>query len=307
MKIIFMGTPAFAEPILNMLIETFEVLAVITQPDQQVGRKKVMMMSPVKTLALKHDIPVLQPLKLKDAIDDVLAYNADIYITAAYGQFVPLGILKHKPCINVHGSLLPKYRGGAPIQYAIKDGLKETGVTIMHMVKKMDAGAIIKQQSMPIEAEDTYTTLSSKMSLIGAQVLKEVLETYGTQLPSGCPQDEKEVTFAYTLKREDERLSFHASAQAFIDHMHALKDQPIGHIIHRGIPIKIYEAKKSDIISNKAPGTIILSKKTLTICCREGAVDILALQLPGKKRLSIEAFLNGQNMFQDGQIIEESL
>lgn len=306
MKIVFMGTPLFAKTILQSLVKEHEVIAVVTQPDQKVGRKKILTPSPVKAFALVHDIKVFQPVKLSQSYDDIMSLNADIYITAAYGQFVPNALLKHKPSINVHGSLLPAYRGGAPIQYAIKDGLKKTGVTIMHMVRKMDAGNIISQVEVPITRDDVYSTLSKKMSEIGAKELLNVLDTYGVNLPVGNTQDENKVTFAYTLKREDERLLLHHTVNHFLNHMRSLLDEPVGHIIVNDVPIKIYDAKKSDIMSNEEPGTVIKAKKQLTIQLKDGAVDILSLQLPGKKRLQVRDFLNGQNLFKEGMLLKET-
>ncbi|MGA0351472.1 MAG: methionyl-tRNA formyltransferase [Acholeplasmataceae bacterium] len=305
MKIVFMGTPLFAQVILKALIQKHEVIAVITQPDQLVGRKKTITPSPVKRFALENNIPVFQPINLSQAYETILALDADIYITAAYGQFVPSVMLKHKPSINVHGSLLPSYRGGAPIQYAIKDGLVETGVTIMHMVKRMDAGNIISQHVLPISPEDTYTTLSQKMSELGAKALLEVLDTYGTQLPEGRLQDESKVSFAYTLKREDERLSLQDTVQAFLNKMKSLLEEPVGHINVNGQPIKVYDAKKSDIIKTAAMGTVIRCHKQLTIQLIDGALDILVLQAPGKKKLNIKDFLNGQKIFTEGMTIKE--
>jgi methionyl-tRNA formyltransferase len=307
MKIVFMGTPLFARTVLEALITRYDVVGVVTQPDQKIGRKKILTPSPVKLLAIEKDIPVFQPVKLSQAYQPIIDMNADIYITAAYGQFVPNAILTHKPSINVHGSLLPLYRGGAPIQYAIKDGLKETGITIMHMVKKMDAGNIIRQKSMPILDTDTYTSLSQKMSQIGAQELLSVLDTYGSEMPIGDIQHEAQVSFAYTLKREDEKLSLSQSVQSFLNHMRALLDEPVGHILVQGLPIKIYDAKKSDIIKDVPIGTVIQSKKQLTIQLKDGAIDILSLQAPGKKRLLIHEFINGQNIFKEGMVIKESL
>ena len=307
MKIVFMGTPQFAKVILESLIQSHNVIGVVTQPDRLVGRKKVPTPSPVKELALKHQIDVYQPMSLRQDYEAIKALNPDVFITAAYGQFVPKTLLESKPNINVHGSLLPMYRGGAPIQYAIKDGLTETGVTIMHMVNKMDAGNIIDQEALPIEPNDTYTSLSFKMSQLGAKLLLKVLHTYGANLPIGTSQDVSKVTFAYTLKREDEHLRYDQTCEQFINQMRALLDQPVGHILVKDMPVKIYDAKKSDIIKRVEPGTVIHTKKQLTIQLKDGAVDILTIQLPGKKVLTIEQFLNGQNIFYDGMTLKESL
>jgi methionyl-tRNA formyltransferase len=226
MNIVFMGTPEFACPILEMLHQHHNVLLVVTQPDKPFGRKKILTPSPIKSLATKLNLHVFQPEKLKEDYLKIIELKPDLIITAAYGQMLPKELIDQIVAINVHGSLLPEYRGGAPIQYALFDGKRETGITIMYMAFKMDSGDIIKQSSIPIEFEDNYQTLSEKLSLLGAKLLKEVLETYEMGQIKSIPQDSSLVTFAYTLKYRDEKLSFDWTTEKIINRIRGLSPEP---------------------------------------------------------------------------------
>lgn len=178
MKIVFMGTPDFSVPVLQRLIrDGYEIVAVVTQPDKPVGRKKVITPPPVKQEALRHEIPVLQPKKVRTEYEEILKYEPDLIVTAAYGQILPGELLDspERGCINVHASLLPEYRGGAPIHQAIIDGKKETGVTIMYMVEKLDAGDMLSQVSVEIEEDDTVGSLHDKLSDAGAELLGDTI------------------------------------------------------------------------------------------------------------------------------------
>jgi methionyl-tRNA formyltransferase len=298
MKIIFMGTPQFASQILEQLIKAHEVLLVVTQPDRKTGRKQIEVISPVKEVALNYGIKVFQPEKLSMDYDTILNTETDIIVTAAYGQKVPNAVLNYQTCINVHGSLLPKYRGGAPIQKAIMNGEKETGITIMHMVEAMDAGNSIAQEAILIDEHDTYTSLSHRLSELGATLLLHTLNQYGHEMPIGLVQDQSQVTFAKTLKRQDERINFHQNTEHILRQIRALNDQPGAFFMFKDKAIKIYEAKKSDIITHEIPGTILQVKKKLIISTLDGAIDIIKLQIPGKKQMYVRDFLNGQTLFQ---------
>ena len=199
-KIIFMGTPDFSVPVLDGLIEQgYEVLAVVTQPDRAVGRKKEIKMTPVKEAALRHNLPVYQPEKISgpDEMEEIMALGADIIVTAAFGQFLPESLLKSvKHAVNVHASLLPKYRGGAPVHYAIINGDAEAGVTIMEMVKKMDAGDMISQRAIPITDTDNVGTMFEKLSLVGRELLLDTLPDYLAGKITPQPQDETPVAAA---------------------------------------------------------------------------------------------------------------
>ena len=209
-KVVFMGTPEFSIPVLEMLIENTNVVLVVTQPDSYVGRKHELKYTPVKECALKHNIPVFQPEKVREETDEILKYNPDIIITCAYGQIIPSVLLdtpKYK-AVNVHASLLPKLRGGSPLHRCIIDGYSETGVTIMYMAPGMDDGDIITQKSIKIEDTDNVGTIHDKLSIIGRDLLLETLPSIFNGTNGRTRQDENEVTFAYNIKREEEKLDF---------------------------------------------------------------------------------------------------
>jgi methionyl-tRNA formyltransferase len=307
MNIVFMGTPEFACPILEMLHQHHNVLLVVTQPDKPFGRKKILTPSPIKSLATKLNLHVFQPEKLKEDYLKIIELKPDLIITAAYGQMLPKELIDQIVAINVHGSLLPEYRGGAPIQYALFDGKRETGITIMYMAFKMDSGDIIKQSSIPIEFEDNYQTLSEKLSLLGAKLLKDsVLNDLSQGIKHRIPQNQDKVSFAYTLKREDEFISFHQSTESIINRIKGLSPEPGAHAILKNSIIKFYRAQKSDIIDSKAvPGTVLQSKKRLIIKTLDSSIEILEIQVPGKKVMHIKDFLNGQNIISDNDVFIE--
>ncbi len=306
MNIIFMGTPEFAVPILDMLHLNHHVLMVVTQPDKPVGRKKVMTPSPVKVKASLLGIPVFQPDKLKEDYQSLIQMKPDLLVTAAYGQMLPKALLDAVTCLNVHGSLLPKYRGGAPIQYALFDGLNETGVTIMYMAYQMDSGDIIKQASLPILPEDDYQSLSKRLSHLGAVLLEDVLKDIEKGMINRTPQNPNDVTFAYTLKPKDEYLDFHQTTDQIIHRIRGLSPEPGATAWLKNVPIKFYKAQRSDIIDIKAyPGTILVSKKRLIIKTGDGTIEVLEIQAPGKKQMAVKDFLNGQTLFVEGDRFDE--
>lgn len=301
MKIVFMGTPEFAVPSLEKLIENnFEIVMVVTQPDRIQGRKKEIIYSPVKQVALNNNLNIFQPHKLKDNIEPILNTNADLIITAAYGQILPKELLNKIPAINVHGSLLPSYRGGAPIQYAIMDGLKKTGVTIMDMAYKMDSGDIILQEEVDILDDDTYLTLSNKMSIVGANLLIKALKGNYPRIK----QDESKVTFAYTIKREDEFLDFYSSKRDVRNHLRGLLPEPAASIIIKNDIYKIYNMKKSDIIKEMKLGEILIEKNQMFIKSYHGIYEILEIQAPGKRKMAVKDFLNGQKNIVSGDFVQ---
>ena len=306
MRLVFMGTPAFAVSVLKKLIQHHEVILVVTQPDKPVGRHKTMTPSSVKNCAIEVGLPLFQPMNLRQDYQYIIDLKPDYIITAAYGQMLPNTLLDMIPAINVHGSLLPKYRGGAPIQYALFDGLEENGVTIMHMAYKMDSGDIIAQKTLEIDQVDDYASLSKRLSELGAEMLIDVLKSVELGYASRIPQDPSKVTFAYTLKPEDEKIRFDKTSDWIINRLRGLSPEPGGFAYFHGQKIKFYQAQKSDIIDIKAkPGTVLRSKGYLTIKTSEGAIDMLIVQIPGKKRMPIKDFLNGQTMIKDGDVFEE--
>lgn len=298
-KIVFMGTPAFSAPILSMLVkEGYDVAAVVTQPDRPVGRKKVMTPPPVKEQALIHGIEVLQPEKLKGSAEweRLQAINPDLIVTAAFGQLLPQEVLDlpRLGAINVHASLLPKYRGGAPIHQAVIDGEPTTGVTIMYMEKKLDAGDIISQVELPIEDTDTTGTLFDKLSAAGTELLKETLPSIvnGTNLRS--PQDEQLVTFARNISREQERLDWTKSARDLWNQVRGLSPWPGAYTTFQETVVKIWAATPVDGKQGATPGEIIATNGVFQVQTGDGkALEIQELQPAGKKKLSIEEFLRG--------------
>lgn len=301
--IIFMGTPEFAVPSLEKLIEEgYNIKLVVTQPDKVQGRRRKVIYSPVKEFAIKHNLKLIQPFNIKDSLDELYNVGADLIITAAYGQILPKELLDNIPAINVHGSILPKYRGGAPIQYALFDGLKQTGVTIMDMAFKMDSGDIILQESIDILKEDNYETLSLRLSHLGARLLIDALKNDYPRIK----QNENEVTFAYTLKREDEFLDvYNNNSLNLINRLKGLMPEPAASITINNITYKVYNIEKSDIIKELKVGEIFLTKKNLYVKTKEDIIEIKEIQAPGKKRLQIVDFLNGQNDIKSGDFVTE--
>jgi len=300
MKIIFFGTPDFAQIILKSLYEHHEILAVVTQPDEKKGTHL-----PVKKFALEHDLNLFQPEKVKDIAETLKAFEPDLYITAAFGQFIPRIILKHRPSINVHASLLPLYRGAAPIQYAIKDGLTKTGITIMYMEKEMDAGNIISSQEVIIEKEDNTSTLTLKLAAVGSSLLLKTLPQFEKERPVGYAQDERFVSFAPKWTPLEEMLHLEMNTETFMNYVRANANYPGATLKTQSVTMKIYQAKKNDIIQPGPLGYIHLSKHSLSISLKDGVIDILEIQIPGKKKLLIKDFLNGQKLFTENMIIKE--
>ena len=299
-KIVFMGTPDFSVPVLTMLKdEGFEILAVVTQPDRPVGRKRVLTPPPVKAEAVRLGLPVLQPEKLRHSseLEEIINLQPDLIITAAYGQILPKELLEAPElgCINVHASLLPKYRGGAPIHQAIIDGETETGVTIMYMVEKLDAGNIISQVLVPIGETDTTGILFNKLSAAGTQLLKETLPSILDKTNESIEQDEEKVTFASNISREQERIDWSKNGIAIYNQIRGLYPWPGSYSVFQGENVKIWRAEKTDIISEAKPGTIIkrLKDKLIIKTGNGTSIAITELQPAGKKRLTAEEFMNG--------------
>lgn len=297
LKIVFMGTPNFSVPILEALIEKYDVIGVVTQPDKEVGRKKVLTASPVKECALKHNIPVFQPKRIRKEYHDIVALNPDIIVTAAYGQIVGMELLNSPKyrSINVHGSLLPKYRGGAPIQRSIMNGDKYTGITIMYMEKGMDSGDILSQRSLEILDSDNNETLFEKMSYLGRDLLLETLPKLieGTITP--IKQDENLVTYAYNIESTEEELDFSQDARSVFNKIRALSPAPGAYFKLKDEKIKIFSSRVSELIHNENVGSIInVSKKGFMIACGNGTVlDVLEIQQTGKNKISAKDFANG--------------
>ena len=303
-KIVFMGTPKFAVPVLEMLIEKYGVDLVITQPDKKVGRKKVLTAPPVKVIAEEKGIKVLQPEKIsndENVLSELKELNPDIIITAAYGQLVPETILeipKYK-CINVHGSLLPKLRGGAPIQYSILEDHGKTGITIMYMVKKLDAGDMISKVEVDILDSDNYQSLHDKLSIAGRDLLKETLPNIFTGNIAPEKQDDSLATFARNILREDEKIDWNKSARQIFNQIRALDPTPGAFTYLDENVLKIWNSEVVDLeenFSSKKVGTIIKQdKKHIYLLCGENTVlKVKELQISGKKRMPVVNFLSNK-------------
>ncbi|UXR49229.1 methionyl-tRNA formyltransferase [Staphylococcus simulans] len=306
-RIIFMGTPDFSTKVLEMLISKEDVIAVVTQPDRPVGRKRVMTPPPVKEVALQNGIEVYQPEKISQSEDlqTLIDLKPDLIVTAAFGQILPKALLDapRLGAINVHASLLPKYRGGAPIHQAIIDGEKETGVTIMYMAPKLDAGDIISQQAIDIEANDDVGSMHNKLSFLGADLLAKTLPDIINGTNERIEQNEEEATFASNISREDERIDWSKSAQDIYNHIRGLSPWPVAYTKLDDQNMKLYQAH---IVEGKEgkPGEIIETTKK-AIIVGTGSSDAIALtdiQLSGKKRMPTANFLSG---YQDDLVGKE--
>lgn len=295
-KVVFMGTPEFSIPVLEMLIENTNVVLVVTQPDSYVGRKHELKYTPVKECALKHNIPVFQPEKVREETDEILKYNPDIIITCAYGQIIPSVLLdtpKYK-AVNVHASLLPKLRGGSPLHRCIIDGYSETGVTIMYMAPGMDDGDIITQKSIKIEDTDNVGTIHDKLSIIGRDLLLETLPSIFNGTNGRTHQDENEVTFAYNIKREEEKLDFNEKAREVFNHIRGMYPFPVSYTTLNGEIIKICESKIGAKTSGTVGEIISIYDNGIGVKCSDTEIIITKLKPSGKKEMMARDFINGR-------------
>lgn len=295
-RVLFMGTPEFAVSILNCLLESdIELVGVVSQPDKPVGRKQILTPTPVKKLALDRHIPVYQPEKVKELAETILALNLDLIVTCAYGQFIPSSILEAPKygCVNVHASLLPKYRGGAPIHKALINGETETGVTLQKMVKKMDAGNMIDTIKVRITEDDDVGSLHDKLKVAGAALLKAKLPDLFQANVLSLPQDESQVTFAYNITPEEEFVSFKRDVCVVYNQIRGLSPWPIGHGLINGKKLKLIKAFKIVEAHEYPLGEFVAFEKGLMIACQNGFVVITHCQYEGKERMDAAAFYNG--------------
>ncbi|HBV04250.1 MAG TPA: methionyl-tRNA formyltransferase [Staphylococcus sp.] len=304
-KIVFMGTPDFSTDVLEMLIQEYDVIAVVTQPDRPVGRKKILTPPPVKKVALEHNIPVYQPEKLNNSskLEEIINLKPDLIVTAAFGQLLPKSLLnapKHK-AINVHASLLPKYRGGAPIHYAVMNGEKKTGITIMYMAEKLDAGNIISQDEVEILENDTVGEVHDKLATLGTELLKKTLPTIFNGTNDSIVQDDSLATFASNISREDERIDWTKDAQTIHNHIRGLSPWPVAYTTMDGKNLKLW---RSEIVENVKgePGEIIETTKDAIIVATgsEDGVALTEIQLAGKKRVKTRDYISGLQSKIDG-------
>jgi len=297
-RTVFMGTPEFALPPLEGLIAAgVNLVGVYTQPDRPKGRGKKLTASPVKKLALEHDISVYQPHKLRDpgAVEELRALQPDLIIVVAYGQILPKSVLEIPKyhCINIHASLLPKYRGAAPINKAIIDGETETGVTTMLMDVGLDTGAMLVKMSLPIAADETAGKLHDRLSLLGRKAMEETLHQVCQETLNPIEQDDELSCYAPMMKKEDGLIDWHQSATAIHNQVRGLDPWPAAHTLLTGDVLKIADTSIEDGVG--APGTVVSADKTgVRVACGEGILNIGELQLPGKKRLSAANFISGK-------------
>lgn len=297
LKVIFMGTPNFAVPILDMLIKETNVVLVVTQPDKEVGRKKTVLMPPVKEEARKYGIEVFQPKKIKEEMDKILSIECDIIITCAYGQILPKEILNYPrlKCVNVHASLLPKYRGGAPIHWCLINGEEKSGVTIMYMDEHMDTGNMISKEECVINDTDNVGTLHEKLSLIGRDLLYKTLPSIIDGTNESIKQDDDEASVAPNITREMEHLDFSLSGKEIVNKVRGLNPRPMANMLVNGEEYKVLEARfiKSD---NTTTWKVMnVTKESFAIGCLDGYVEILKVKPFGKKVMDTKSFLNGVN------------
>lgn len=296
-RIVFMGTPSIASYVLEGLINNgLNIVGVVTQPDKEVGRKKVLTPSPCKEVALKYNLPIFQPKKIREEYTDILALEPDMILTLAYGQIIPKEILDYPKyrCVNAHGSLLPKYRGGAPIQRSIINGDEVTGMTIMFMDEKMDEGDILYKEEIKIEDNDTNTALFDKMAHLTLDMLLKFLPDYFNGNYTAIKQDNSLATYAYNIKKEEEFISFNNSTKVVYNHIRGLLDNPGAYFVLENKKYKLisvgYEATCNE------DNSLIDSFKDnyMRINCNDGFIKVYKLKPEGKNEMDAKAFYNGQ-------------
>lgn len=295
LKVLFMGTPEFSVNILNSLIKNCTVVGVVTQPDREVGRKHEIKFSPVKEVAIKNNIPILQPLKVKNIYENLKNMDFDIIITCAYGQIIPKNILDlpELKCINVHASLLPDLRGGAPIFHAIMDGYKKTGITIMYMDEKMDTGNIISSREIEITDDMNVGILHDKLSIMGAELLIDTLPKIMIGENFSLKQDDELATYAPIIKREDEHIDFHKNCREIFNQVRGLYPFPKSYMIIDDVEYKVCECKYEELETTSIGVIQNISKDSIDITCNNGIIKIIKIKPFGKREMMVKDFLNG--------------
>ncbi|MBB6736060.1 methionyl-tRNA formyltransferase [Cohnella zeiphila] len=310
MRIVFMGTPEFAVPSLKLLLEKgYDVAAVVTQPDRPKGRKRELTPPPVKAFALEKGLPVLQPERMRSpaAVESVAAWKPDLIVTAAYGQILPKAVLElpRLGCVNVHGSLLPRYRGGAPIQRSIMEGERETGVTIMYMAEGLDTGDMIASVTVPIGDEDTAGTMFEKLSLAGADLLMETLPKLADGTAPRVPQDDSLATYAPNLTREDERLRWERTSRELFDQTRGLNPMAGAFTFLDGEVFKVWGCRAPEESDAKlgaealaaAPGTVLeAGADGIRVRTGDGSLVLTQVQPAGKKALPAADYARGARL-----------
>ena len=299
LKIVFMGTPEFSVPVLEGLIENYKVRAIVTQPDRPIGRHGEMSASPVKRVGIKNTILVLQPDKIKEHIEEITSLEPDLIVTCAYGQILPKEILDcpRLGCVNVHASLLPKLRGGAPIHRAIMNGYKKTGITIMYMGIGMDDGDIITQEAIDIDINDTAETLHDKLSILGRDLLLKTLPSIIDGTCERTKQDSSLVTYGFNIKREDERIDFSKTKREIYNKVRGLNSWPGAYCLYEGKILKVWKCREGetyrpDLFDGQVTA---IYPDGFGVKVSNGEIIFTNVQPEGKKKMAASDFLNGIN------------
>ena len=301
MKIVFMGTPDFAEVSLEALINSDnEVVGVFSQPDKKIGRKQILTSPPVKQIALKYNIPVFQPQTLKNVeVDKIIEeLKPDLIVVVAYGKILPKSILNSAKygCINVHASLLPKYRGAAPIQWAVLNGDAETGVTVMQMDEGLDTGDMLLVKKTPIDINETSAELFERLAVIGADALIETVDNIKNNRVEKIPQPKGDFGYASMISRDMSNINWNDSALKIHNQVRGLQTWPCASTLLLGKVVKIHKTELTELKSNDV-GKIINNKNVLTVCCGDGiCLNITEIQPEGKKKMNIKSFLAGNKI-----------
>ena len=307
-NIVFMGTPDIAVSMLDRILEDgYQVIAVVTQPDKKAGRKQDLKMPEVKLRALQEHIPVYQPIKIKDAMEELMKLDIDLFVTCAYGQFIPSALLAYPTygSINVHASLLPKLRGGAPIHKAIMYGEKQTGMSIMRMVKAMDAGAVMAQCKVDILDTDTTGDLYDRLAKAGADLLSESIPKLLDDSAIFVEQCEEAATFAYTISKDEEYIDFSKPLQEVYDHIRSLIPFPVGYAVINGKKLKFHKVRKLEDKQVHELGKIHgIMQNALAVACNGGYILLDEVQLEGKSKTDAKSFYNGAGRVFIGQYFE---
>lgn len=303
MKIVFMGTPEFAVPILKELNSKYEVVLAVSQPNR-IRKKGILLDTPVAEISKELGIDLFQPEAIKDDYEYILNKNADVLVTAAYGQYIPSKILKaFKIAINVHGSLLPYHRGGAPIQRSLINGDEYTGVSIMEMTKKLDAGRVFSVAKYKIDDEDNSSTLFEKLSILGKDLLMESIEDIYNGKNKGIPQDDSNATYSPNILPSEEEININSKSKDIINQIRGLAMEPGAYLKIGDIKLKVYKASIVNVSDDLLPGTILQVKKGIVIKTLDSAISLDLVLYPGKKIMSGKDFSNGQKIFTLGKSI----
>lgn len=290
-----MGTPLFAKIVLERLLKDYSVVCIVSQPDKEKTRKNKLLMTKTKEVAIIHNIDILQPHFIKDSVDEIISYQPDLIITCAYGQFIPKKLLEYPRygCINVHGSLLPKYRGGAPIHHAIINGEEKTGITIMYMSLAMDAGDIINQEEIRIEESDNLDSLYNKLAILGGELLVKTIPLIVANKVNRIIQNENEVTYGYNITKEEEKINFNNKMINVYNQVRGLNSNPGAYTIFAGKIMKVYNTVMVKEASDKNIGEIVrIDKDGIVVKVLDGLIKITDLKIEGKKRMSARDYLN---------------